>query len=162
MQKTTAQYLDEIKEKCGLQSDYAVAVKIGTTRNSVSHYRHCKNAFDNHTCLVVSQLLEIPLEQVIKDMEIQREKDQRKKADWLSFERRLRGAAASIVAASIVTLIVAPSPASASNQGLTTPAFDTLQIMRSTRKTVAFVLDTLNRLFRRVCCASLPNAGITA
>lgn len=114
--KTTAEYLDEIKSKTGIESDYGVAMKLGLSRFAVSNYRHCKNAFDNHTCLIVARTLGTPLEQVIADMELQREKDEKKKADWLSFEMRLKGAAASILAASsaaLVTLIVTPAPAEA-------------------------------------------------
>lgn len=114
--KTTASYLDEIVVKLGAKSDGAAGLMLGWTRAATSLYRHEKRAFDNHTCLIVARTLGIPLEQVIADMELQREKDEKKKADWLSFELRLKGAAASILAvssAALVTLIVTPTPAKA-------------------------------------------------
>lgn len=163
--KTTANYLDELVQKTGAKSDGACGLMLGWTRAATSNYRHCKNAFDNHTCLIVARTLGIPLEQVIADMELQREKDEKKKADWLSFELRLKGAAATFVLASIVTMLLHPSPASASNQPLMTADFDNLQIIRRRRVTIraaiAAALYRLDMLFRRVCCVCSPNACIT-
>lgn len=112
--KTTAQYLDELVEKTGAKSDGACGLMLGWTRSATSNYRRCQTAFDNHTCLIVARTLEIPLEQVIADMELQREKDEKKKADWLGFELRLKGAAATVAAASIVTLGLCALPQNAS------------------------------------------------
>lgn len=164
--KTTADYLDEIKEKCGLPSDYAVAIKLGLTRFAISHHRHCKNAFDNHTCLIVANTLEIPLQDVIKDMEIQREKDEKKKADWLSFESRLKGAAATIAAACSVTFGVTTLPqnahASSTYERNILHATNYAHYRRQFRTAAASALCRLNMLFRRVCSMYSPNGGITA
>lgn len=164
--KTTAEYLDEIKSKTGIESDYGVAMKLGLSRFAVSNYRHCKNAFDNHTCLIVARTLGTPLEQVIADMELQREKDEKKKADWLSFELRLKGAAASILAMSsvaLVTMIVTPSPANAVETRGYSENLKQIQIMR-TRKArksnlVAVAWNTLNIYFRLLCCPNWTNSG---
>lgn len=164
--KTTAQYLDAIREKYELPSDYAVAMKLGISRHAPSNYRHCKNAFDNHTCLLVARALETPLEQVIADMEIQREKDEKKKADWLGFELRLKGAAATIAAASLVTLNLGALPqnahASSTYDNSILPATNYAQYRRRVKKAASIALDTLNMLFHRVCCACSLNSGITA
>lgn len=164
--KTTAQYLDELVAKTGAKSDGACGLLLGWTRSATSNYRRCQTAFDNHTCLIVARTLAIPLEQVIADMELQREKDEKKKADWLGFESRLRGAAASIIGASLVTLGVCalPQNAHASTAYATSilPATNYTNYRRRFRTGAAAARNALNMLFRRVCWSYPLNSGITA
>ena len=83
--KTTAQYLAEIKAKTGSPSDGAAGLALGWSRPATTAYKHNRSAFDNHTCLRVARTLNIPLIQVIADMELQRERDPERRADWLEF-----------------------------------------------------------------------------
>jgi hypothetical protein len=83
--KTTAQYLDELREKTGTKSDGAAGLALGWTRPATSNYRHLRTAFDNHTCLRVAIKLNLPIIQVIADMELQRTTDAARRKDWLPF-----------------------------------------------------------------------------
>lgn len=83
--KTPSQYLAEIRQKTGTKSDGAAGLALGWTRSATSNYKHNRKAFDNHTCLRVATTLNVPLIQVIADMELQRERDPERRTDWLKF-----------------------------------------------------------------------------
>lgn len=83
--KTPHQYLAEIRAKTKAKSDGAAGLALGWTRQSTSNYKHNKSTFDNHTCLRVAKALDLPLSQVIADMELQRERDPARRADWLPY-----------------------------------------------------------------------------
>lgn len=83
--KTTADYLTELKRKTGSRSDGATGLLLGWTRPATTNYKHNRRAFDNFTCLIVAQTLQIPIIQVIADMEIQRTQDPTRRRHWLPF-----------------------------------------------------------------------------
>jgi len=83
--KTTADYLAELKRKTGSRSDGATGLLLGWTRPATTNYKHNRRAFDNFTCLIVAQTLQIPIIQVIADMEIQRTDDPTRRRHWLPF-----------------------------------------------------------------------------
>lgn len=63
---TTADYLDAIKAKLGLTSDYAVSKVLGVRTSSVSRYRNGVSAFDDEVCFKVGELLDVnPLEVIV-------------------------------------------------------------------------------------------------
>lgn len=55
--KTTAQFLDAVKAKLNLPSDYALAPVLGITKQSVSKLRNGKDCFGDETAEKVAQLL---------------------------------------------------------------------------------------------------------
>jgi transcriptional regulator with XRE-family HTH domain len=73
--KTAANYIDDIKVKLGVDSDYAVAAKIGISRSSISAVRHKGMNFDGKTAIKVANLLDIDPALVIIDMHHARAKD---------------------------------------------------------------------------------------
>ena len=83
--KTTSDYLREIKELTGLPSDGATGLAMGWTRPATTAYKYSRREYATHTCLSVAKVLNLPLIQVIADMEIQRERDPKRRADWLPF-----------------------------------------------------------------------------
>lgn len=83
--KTTADYLDDLRAKTGTRSDGAAGFTLGWKRPATSHYRNLRHAFDNYTCLKVAQALNVPVIQVIADMELQRETTPEKREPWLTY-----------------------------------------------------------------------------
>lgn len=55
---TTADFLDEIKERRDLKSDSAVSRLLGVTQSAVSLQRAMKNTFDDETARRVAELLD--------------------------------------------------------------------------------------------------------
>jgi hypothetical protein len=85
----TSNYLDLIKQKLNLSSDYAIAQKMGWSKANVSHYRNRKSTFENIAAVQVADTLGIDKFQVICDMELQREKNEEKRRFWLKYAQAI-------------------------------------------------------------------------
>lgn len=108
---TTCDFLDAIKARHGLPSDYALAAKIGITRSSVSRLRNHKDTLGDSTAIKVAELLEIDAGYVAACAHAERAKRADEKALWQSIMQKL-GSAAALVLIGIGGLS-APSPAQA-------------------------------------------------
>lgn len=93
--KTTAEYLDVSKSILNITSDYGLAKRLDISRQAVSQYRSNARAFDNFTCMKVAEITNIPLQTIIADMEMMREKDEKRREAWENYMKRLGGLAAS-------------------------------------------------------------------
>lgn len=113
----TSNYLDALRARHGLTSDYQTAKLCGFTKQSVSRYRLNKTTFDNMTAKRVSELLEIEPMQVIADMQILRSKTPEEKEIWRGLLRRLTGMAAALLLGFGVLLGTVPAPVSAASTG---------------------------------------------
>lgn len=111
-----SQYLDALREKLGVQSDYAVSLRMGWTRQLASNYRNNRNTFDNTTCAQIAEALGVTFDEIVADMEKQRAKTEAQREFWENFASRLKGAAAGVfltVAVSSVTMLVTSGNAEA-------------------------------------------------
>lgn len=93
----TLQYIDALKKKLGISSDYAIAKALNVPRATVSNYRTGRSAFEARIALRVAELLEIDAGRVLVDMEIERARDAQTRTLW----KRI----ASKVAAGVVVAI---------------------------------------------------------
>lgn len=100
---TTNQYLDAVKARYGLASDYAIAKKLGISPQSVKNYRNGRTSMDENVSVLVADALKIDPEQVIIAAQIEREKKPELRAIWESIFRKVGGvAAASLLALGLV------------------------------------------------------------
>lgn len=107
----TNQYLDAVKARHCLASDYAIAKKLGITHQSVSNYRSGKSKMDETTAFKVAEALEIDPATVIIAAQIEREKKPELRAVWMDIFKKLGGlTTASLLALGLVS---APTPADA-------------------------------------------------
>lgn len=82
-------YIDELKEKLNLQSDYAVAQYLGIPRQSMTKVRNGA-VLGHEKCLkIASALRKDPLE-IIATAEAQREKNLELKAIWIRLAKEKR------------------------------------------------------------------------
>jgi predicted transcriptional regulator len=72
----TSDYLDEVRRKLDLPSDYAVAKVLGITRESVSGFRNGKSPFGIETAMKIGEILRIDGHRVYADGQIERAKNQ--------------------------------------------------------------------------------------
>jgi DNA-binding XRE family transcriptional regulator len=72
--KTTIEYLDAVRAKLDLPSDYAIAKVLGVSRESVSAFRNAKSSMGIETCLKVGEILQIDGHAVYADGQIERAK----------------------------------------------------------------------------------------
>lgn len=105
--KTPSDYLDAAKEKLEVSSDYGLAKGLEISRQAISNYRHNERVFDNFTCMKIAQVTGIPLETIIGDMELMREKDEKRREAWENYMKRLGGLAASVLVGVVITMNVA-------------------------------------------------------
>lgn len=109
--KTTINYLDEAKQKLGIESDYAMAKWLGVGRAAVSNWRVKRNFIDDYAAAKIAEALGIDPMMVIAAANAEREKDVEKRGYWKKYYERLGGLAASILLC--VTFIVTPTPSEA-------------------------------------------------
>ncbi len=57
--ETTVEFLDAVKVRLDLPSDYAATKVLGVTRSAVSNYRNGKSVFDEATAVRVAEILGI-------------------------------------------------------------------------------------------------------
>lgn len=80
--QTTIDFLDALKARHSLHSDYSVAKKLGVTRTSISNYRSKRSFFDNDTAIRVARLLDIDPGFVVACCHLERAKSDDEKAVW--------------------------------------------------------------------------------
>jgi transcriptional regulator with XRE-family HTH domain len=81
--KTTIEYLDAVKDKIGISSDYALAKKLGFSLSAVSSYRCGRRVFDDDAALTVAQFLGINPLIVIAESNAERAKTPEMRDRWM-------------------------------------------------------------------------------
>lgn len=76
------EYLDAVKAKLDLPSDYALAKVLGVTHQSVMQYRNGKSAMGVDTCLKAGEILRMDGHKVYADGQIERAKNSAQSEFW--------------------------------------------------------------------------------
>ncbi len=99
MQTLTDRYLDAVKSRLSITSDYALAKKWAVTPQRIRNYRRGETALSDERCLQVAEILGLPPEQVLFEIQAERARklgNSRVSEIFESVLRRLSGMAASI------------------------------------------------------------------
>ncbi|MDR5797469.1 MULTISPECIES: hypothetical protein [unclassified Caballeronia] len=116
--KTTVEYLDAVKERLGLPSDYAAAKALKVTRAAVSKYRLGNATFDDTTALRVAEILNIQAIEVIAAANVERARDTETRSLWENAWGKATGAIAlNLIVGAVFVSAVAPSPTQAATRG---------------------------------------------
>lgn len=110
--ETTLHFLDAVKARHGLKSDYSLAPLLGITRSAVSKFRSGKDFFGDSTAIRVAELLEIDPAIVLASVHAERAKSEAEKTAWRSIIEKLGGIAAALLIS--LSGLSAPTPAQAS------------------------------------------------
>ncbi len=78
----TLEYLDAVKKKQGLTSDYQLAKLLGLETSNMTMYRKQRRVMDDYIAALVAELLEIDQMELIAQANAEREKDPNKRAFW--------------------------------------------------------------------------------
>lgn len=78
----TVDYLDAVKRRLGLQSDYALAKALKIAQPTVSSYRAGRTCVDNDVALAIAEILEVNPLVVIAAANAERAKTPEAKARW--------------------------------------------------------------------------------
>ncbi|WP_423197158.1 HTH cro/C1-type domain-containing protein [Cupriavidus sp. H19C3] len=80
--KTTLEYVDAVKVRLDLPSDYAIAKALCVSRQAVSQYRQGKAAFDDLTAVRVAEILGLNPMEVIAAANRERAKSDDARRVW--------------------------------------------------------------------------------
>lgn len=116
--KTSAQYIDAIRERHGLNSDRKAALLLGVSQPSVVRFRKGEDAFGDETATRVAELLDLEPEEVMIAAHAERARDPRTRALWEGLLKKAGYAAGVVLLAGSVAGTPAPArAASASGSG---------------------------------------------
>lgn len=104
----TTEYLDAVKAKMNLTSDYALAAYLGISRQAVNGYRKGKSVLDTYVAARVADALAIPHMVVIADVQVENEHNEKRRTYWENFSKRLRGVAASVAIIGVASILPGP------------------------------------------------------
>jgi plasmid maintenance system antidote protein VapI len=125
----TNRYLDAVKSRLKLPSDYALAAHWQVTRQRISHYRRGESALSDDRCIEVARILGIPPEQVLFEIQADRARKQGHTGIAEIFERVLKrlAHAPAILAALCLSLCLLTMPKdSYANDGRMVPVCERL------------------------------------
>jgi transcriptional regulator with XRE-family HTH domain len=80
----TVDWLAECKQKFGVESDYALAKRLGVSQQTISSYRTGRSRLDDDMALTVAEALGVNPMRVIADANAERAKTEEQKARWLA------------------------------------------------------------------------------
>lgn len=80
--KNTTDYLDEIKKRNGISSDYKLAQHLNVAKQSISRYRNRKGNTDNYIALKIAEALNINPLEVIATESKKRAKSEEERKAW--------------------------------------------------------------------------------
>lgn len=106
----TVEYLDAIRRRYKLTSDYQAHKLLGVTKQSITHYRNGKTQFADEVAARVAMLLNLDPLQVLADMHAERAQTDAQRAIWRMIAARV-GQAALLLLAVILTAPLAPAEA---------------------------------------------------
>lgn len=85
---TTIDFLDAVKARAGVASDYALAPVLGVTRQQVSRFRNKVDYLGDPTAIQVARLLNIEPGYVVASAHAERAKSEDEKLLWKSILQR--------------------------------------------------------------------------
>lgn len=95
--KTTVDFLNDVKVKYDLPSDYALAKKLGMTRQRISRYRAGLDHLGDDAAVTVADALEVQPGYVLACIAAERTKSETARKAWERAAQVLGGIAAGVV-----------------------------------------------------------------
>jgi hypothetical protein len=87
----TPEYLDLVRKRLGLPSDYALQKPLGLSKSQLSAYRTGKESLSDAVAMHVSDILEMDAGRVLLDMHIERSKTPEIRAAWENVLEKISG-----------------------------------------------------------------------
>lgn len=87
----TVEYLDAVKARLDISSDYALAKALGVARESVNAFRSGRSAMGIETCMKVGEILNVDGHAVYAQGQIERAKKPEIRDFWQSISEKFSG-----------------------------------------------------------------------
>lgn len=110
---TTRQLLEAVKRRHGITSDYALAQRLGVSRQVISAYMNKRTTLGEAMCMRIADELGVPRAAVLAAMAGERTHDEEVRKVWRDAVKKLGGVAAAVM----VLLGGGPTPPGASAAG---------------------------------------------
>lgn len=81
----SAELMDALKAKIGIESDYALAKKLGVNQARISAYRHGKEKPDFYICVKAGIFLNLDPVKIAAEIELEKEKNEERRGFWRDF-----------------------------------------------------------------------------
>jgi transcriptional regulator with XRE-family HTH domain len=94
----TIEYLDAVRERLNLGSDYKLAKVLGVHQTTISNYRHGRSALADDVAVRVAELLQLDPARVLADMAAERSSSEAVRAIWSRVAATLSVAAVAVFA----------------------------------------------------------------
>lgn len=88
----TVEYLDAVKRKLDLQSDYSLKDPLGVKPQTISRYRRGLDTFGEDMAIKVAGILKIKPQAVLADMAAERSKSPEAESAWRAVSEKFSGA----------------------------------------------------------------------
>lgn len=122
-------YLDAVKKKLAISSNYALSKALEIERQMVNAYYRGERVPDAYACTRIAVLLEIDPALVIAEIQAENEKNEKKRQFWQGFASRA-GKLTVVIAVSI-SMLSSVDDATAKNGGADEPELTKSQIIRT-------------------------------
>ena len=96
---TTVEFLDGLKDRLKIKSDYQLAKELGVSHTRISNWRRGRNTFDERIAVQVAHLLTLDPAYVLACMAAERSKRADVKTAWKKAAQRIGMGTAAVVAA---------------------------------------------------------------
>ena len=107
--KTTADFIEALKAKYGLKSNYAVAKFLNQTDTAIARWSNGKTTFSDETAMHVAYLLDLDPAYVVASVHAERAKHANEKKLWERIATSVAGVAAALAVVAILPFIALPS-----------------------------------------------------
>lgn len=93
----TPEYLDLVREKLGLPSDYALQKPLNVSKTQVSNYRNGREFFSDPVAVRVAELCGLDAWRVLLDSHIERSKTPETRAAWTGMMEKISASFRSLL-----------------------------------------------------------------
>lgn len=93
----TNDYIDAVREKYSLTSDYQAAKKLKISTSRIGNYRSNRSCFNEELAKKIANILDIPLSQILLDIQVERSTNKDVKKAWVDISKKMAGIAALLV-----------------------------------------------------------------
>lgn len=107
--KNTADFLDALRVKLDVPSDYALGAKLGMHRQQMSRYRTLQTTFDDEASMRIADILEIDPAFVVASMHAQRAKRSEEKKLWERIATSMAGVTVILALVAILPTTTLPT-----------------------------------------------------
>jgi len=103
--KTTVDFLNDVKARYDIKSNYALAKLMGQTDTAVARWMHGKNTLSDETAVKVAELLEIEPSFIMACIAAERSKNPAVKKAWAWTAEHLGGLAAALALVAVLPFV---------------------------------------------------------